>query len=683
MSNIGNVPFNWEEEPDNVLFGNMFSKGFDQNSMQPINLIENEVMYTSPFVASNKPKDGSFLKLDTPISVFENDFSYTIYVEKLQTGSEVLEAYNNRSVGKRDIVFFCEASSPNKSNLFKTFVLVKYGEEYRKLIYNLKEKKDKLQSKRQGSPIAILIENFDDELLDNYNILTKKYNIEIEIDSLRYVMENELTFTSNSSKTVADIYSWYNNGVSYVVDGVNGWLNDLKFSQEDYLPKKQETNATDSILSSAAKGIEYLIPDEIENFISDTFESALSRIKELAKENLPEPWVNFLKKVYNVVKEALKLFKKGIEFLAKIAVEEFLLGRALLMGFVNGLLSTIETILALIGWILKTNAYKKITGEYYRVLNSQLEFIEDFLDVIDEKANDFFNGITNLITDFSFDKVIDTLSVIGDKFKDLTRYDYAFFAGSFIFEVVLAVVLAFFTGGASLIVEASNLAEKQAVLFKMFIKEFVSTATMGLVDILKFFRILLTKFAEACSKGWKGFKRFLENLLSNKVDDVVKEDGKILDNITGNGLYGGKILSKSDIDDWAKLLNKKFGTILERVEKFESENILAQFDANTNTIKYKEDVTEYFMAHESFHAEEMHSIGFEEYTKNAPLKGIKEEEYTKENLIRLFKRERYVYNKLKANKKLYDLSGEEIWHIEAYFYEVKLRLIDRNIKIPK
>jgi predicted double-glycine peptidase len=99
---------------------------------------------------------------------------------------------------------------------------------------------------------------------------------------------------------------------------------------------------------------------------------------------------------------------------------------------------------------------------------------------------------------------------------------------------VLGLILAFFTGGASLIAEAANIAEKQAVFFKLLVQEIISTATMGLVDILRLFKILIAKFALACKNGWAGFKKFLENLLGNKADDVLAEEGKVLDDITND-----------------------------------------------------------------------------------------------------------------------------------------------------
>ncbi|MFB9096890.1 MULTISPECIES: zincin-like metallopeptidase toxin domain-containing protein [Flavobacterium] len=148
---------------------------------------------------------------------------------------------------------------------------------------------------------------------------------------------------------------------------------------------------------------------------------------------------------------------------------------------------------------------------------------------------------------------------------------------------------------------------------------------------------------------------------AKQIDEVIEHLRRVSgDNIKGKGFYGGKVLSKSDIEKWAKHLKKKYGTNLEKVDDFENPNVLAQFDANTNTIRYKDDVTEYFMLHESFHAEEFKKIGFDEYVKDAPLRGVKEADYTNENWIRLYKREKYVYDRLVENAKKYKLNSEEI-----------------------
>lgn len=111
-------------------------------------------------------------------------------------------------------------------------------------------------------------------------------------------------------------------------------------------------------------------------------------------------------------------------------------------------------------------------------------------------------------------------------------------------------------------------------------------------------------------------------------------------------------------------------------------DILAQFDPNTNTIKYKEDITEYIMAHESYHAEEMHKIGFDKYVENAHIEGTP---WTPENRITQYKREKYVYERLQEN--ISKFNNQEARHSFIYFDTLKAKLEkllkDNNIPFPK
>jgi hypothetical protein len=241
------------------------------------------------------------------------------------------------------------------------------------------------------------------------------------------------------------------------------------------------------------------------------------------------------------------------------------------------------------------------------------------------------------------------------------------------------LILAFFTGGASLIAEAANVVEKQAAFFKLLVQEIISTATMGLVDILRLFKILIAKFAQACKNGWAGFKRFIENLLGNKADDVLEEEGKVLDNAIGDGLYGGKVLSELEIEDWAIIIFKKYGTKLELVDDFGHPSILAQFDAVTNTIRHRKDVTKYLLFHETMHAEECFIIGKTKYLEDAQIVGTIQ---TNANAIRSYKREKYVYEKIKESSKKEGFNDQELFHNEIHFDIYVLELEKRKIKIP-
>ncbi len=157
-----------------------------------------------------------------------------------------------------------------------------------------------------------------------------------------------------------------------------------------------------------------------------------------------------------------------------------------------------------------------------------------------------------------------------------------------------------------------------------------------------------------------------------------------MDNIARNGdeigLYGGRILSKSEIEDWAKMIFKKYGTKLELVEDFGHPSILAQFDATTNTIRHKKDVTKYFLFHETMHADECFSLGKSKYLEDAQVVGTLQ---TDANAIRSYKREKYVYEKIKKHAKEQKFNSKELFHNEIHFDIYTIELEKRKIKIPQ
>lgn len=199
------------------------------------------------------------------------------------------------------------------------------------------------------------------------------------------------------------------------------------------------------------------------------------------------------------------------------------------------------------------------------------------------------------------------------------------------------------------------------------VRTFAKFVVKSIEDLIEAFQELLRLL-----KGEKGsFKKI--------IDEVFEAS-----NIKKIGYQGGKILSEAELEDWAKLLMKKYGTKLLKVDKFDDVDVLASFDPNTNTIKYTDDVTEYLMAHEHYHAEEMSKIGFDKYVKDAPLRGTKIEDYTSKNWQHIYKREKYVYDQLVKNAKSFNLNDEELNHAFYYFDgKVVLELEIRNIKIPK
>jgi hypothetical protein len=169
-----------------------------------------------------------------------------------------------------------------------------------------------------------------------------------------------------------------------------------------------------------------------------------------------------------------------------------------------------------------------------------------------------------------------------------------------------------------------------------------------------------------------GKKNSLKTILEA---DYIKKIGKSDE----YGIFGGKILGKAELDIWAKILKKKYGTTLKKVESFDNEEILAQFNGQTNVISYKDGTTNYIIFHESMHAEECYKIGKTEYLKDALMLG---EDVTEASLIRTYKREKYVHDKIVENLEKQGFNSDELEHNSDLLYYHKWKLETNNIEIP-
>ncbi len=544
--------------------------------------------YQSPFFERYRPKDGSLLKLDKPISVFDNGtgggFAYVSTAKICEDGSDVLKAYESTVPEDNQLIMICERTdNEKKTNFLGTFVLMKYGPIYKKMVTDLYNGiPHNIASKKEGSVTASLLRTFDNEIADNELILNKDFKVDVGFSKIRVATVAEIEEKTSTEEAVDAVYKSINKGIDWAVNGLSDLIEGIKFTEDDYVPKKEDNEP--SLLDYLAflvkleaevfeKAIDYLIPEELEKFLADTFEGVMEGLEkagEFVFDLLPEGCKRILKSIYAVVQDGIALFKEVCKKIAEFIEEAALLFKALLMGFVNGLLSTIQTLLKLVGWLIKPSNPNKSVGEIYKDWQPKLEFIEDLIDLIADKAGEFFGALKNLFLDFSLEKMRDVLSVFVDKASKLTPYHYAYFAGSFIFEVVLGVVLAVFTGGATAVAEAANFAEKMTAMLRLIARETISVVTMGIADILQLFRVLITKFVQACKNGWAGFKQFLEKLLANKADDIARDEGRVLEKYNSKAdpveeLFGAGI--KSHPEEWKRIIDDLFSNDVEIIYK--------------------------------------------------------------------------------------------------------------------
>jgi len=305
----------------------------------------------------------------------------------------------------------------------------------------------------------------------------------------------------------------------------------------------------------------------------------------------------------------------------------FLEGNTLDNAFYCGLIN---------GFIDELKAIPEMISLYAKISGSEKEY------------NAFINGIKKLIDEGIIKTIIEASTkeyVAAIKEGNVEKLYYNF--GHDIIQIV------------SLLIGVFQLAKG--------ISSFVNFTKKALDFIKRFGREGIEKLKKLNKKQIKEVFDELES------DNIKKGD-------LNYGRYGGKILNDKEIEGWRRLLKNKFKAKLEKVDSFSDPDVLAQFDPNTNTIKYKEGVTEYIMSHEHFHAEEMHEIGFKKYVKDASLKGTKfPDEYTDVSLTRSYKREKYVHDQI---IKKGGFNNQEMQHnffnLDFYAYHLE----KRNIAIP-
>ncbi|KAA5533894.1 hypothetical protein [Paenimyroides baculatum] len=670
------------------------------NTFTVFESIKTKEKYVSPFYAENGIKPGQNIVTDKPIS----DFNSTGIDDK---GNEGM-AYSNHIIQFNNGTEVYDAFKKDQESIPTDLLRMYYEEPKNDGFFNFSGKICLLNI---GSAFYDnIIKKFPESTTSFYH--KKEERVSMDVNSLetqaKYIKTIVDSKPLKNSLTEIEIYralklaAWHKSPVGELSDalgGVNRVLTEAieyvanavgkaQIGEERYLADKYNEESYKPLIGTS-QTLQLTVEGGF-SVLQTLIQGGLSLLKEIETADfLPTGFKTIISKLQNFniyLNQAITTIKQELK---GIIDETWKLANAFICGLVNGLISTLEFLLQIIAFLV--GLVKVPNYEEYAKYKKHIESLEQVLNMLFAEVPNIFNGLVKLITNFKNfnDKTIQELFSFTkdiENIKDaISKYQIAYYAGNIVFEVIIGALLAIFTGGAGNAIKAAQtLTQKSVQFLKIIGKEALSTLSFGITDLVVLFQSLIKQFVKACEKGFKGFIEWIRSLLSKEkkhLDDV-------LDNVEGVGIYGGKILSKADIDDWAKLLMKKFETKLERVDGFDKPGILAQFNANTNTIKYTDDVTEYILVHEHFHAEEMYKIGFKKYVKDAPLAGTEFKDYTNENWIRLYKREKYVYDQLMKNIKKYNLNKQEIstppfGHAFQYFDGIVFRMEQLNIPIPK
>lgn len=546
------------------------------------------------------------------------------------------------------------------------------------------------------------------DLYDNKNLYTEIKSVipELTDDQIKNLLQDGYIedIRVNIAKTYFKIASFFSSGISSLIPGLGILTNDAlrkgtslllekiivlieetKLAENRWQPKppKLQNGEVDKnynynpLISAGEDNNGTVNISEITNILktmltnqNNLVKLVLNIKKDFKKSSEPKGFLEILYKMYQSAYDIMYEVITNLEETSNLDVVKYNIKtyNAFLCGVWNGLVDSFAGLFAMVKMI-----YDGVT-----IGKDFIQNIEKYLPILLEQ----FDEAVQAIKKISFTEVA---KYIYEKLKEINlTFDpvaCAYFVGyvyGFIISLIIEIIVGILVSGG--ILDIPIIIQKlEEAIFGIFrlgwglvkgvarkIRTFSKFVVKSIKDLINAFQELL-KFL----KGEKGsFKKI--------IDEVFEAS-----NIKKIGFQGGKILTESEIEDWAKLLMKKYGTKLLKVDKFDNPNVLAQFDPNTNTIKYMDDVTEYLMAHEHYHADEMSKIGFTEYVKDAPIAGTDEVDYTVKNWIRHYKREKYVYDQINKNAKIFTLNGQEIWHSWAYIEEIKYTLTELKIKIPK
>ena len=156
-----------------------------------------------------------------------------------------------------------------------------------------------------------------------------------------------------------------------------------------------------------------------------------------------------------------------------------------------------------------------------------MEKSEDVLDWVAENVPKFLQGVKDLFKasgGISQSDMYGILDKMKEYFGNISRYTIAFYIGIFAFELLINILLLIFTEGAGNVVKGATYVQKAASLLKVLARETVSVATLGITDLLAFLSRFIIRFGKACAKGFKGFIRFIEDLLQGAKNGAKAEE---------------------------------------------------------------------------------------------------------------------------------------------------------------
>lgn len=563
------------------------NKGFvgDKNALSDyiINK-DNSPDYRSPFHDyRNTPLGYSYLT-DNPVSIFSStgvnekgEKGYEYYAEVLpcETGSQVYGSYQANARKKQALFLFYEKPNPNKSNFSGDFYIAKMGDYFVQLFKRFPES---LPS-NVNSQFFRNITSMEDEAAYLTQLAYTFERDKIDVTLVHQALMREYQFYTGDRRFEEII-----GNISSIPADAIGWcaekLEAFKPTEKNYNPKAKDYSplipiiggvAVPANINKAAQFFENLGDNPFVQGAEVAFskvwamvKQAANKVKDASIEHLPDAFKKLVNKITGVItdiKSFLTNITDDLSDMIKQGVEVLKIANAFYCGVNSGLISLIQCLLYILEFLLQpTTAF---SYQQYLERRDLMEKAEDVLDWVTENVPKFLQGVKDLfkasgsISQSDMEGILDKMK---EYFGDVSRYTVAFYVGIFAFELLINILLLIFTEGAGNVVKGATYVQKAASLLKVLARETVSVATLGITDLLTFLSRFIIRFGKACAKGFKGFIRFVEELLQGAKNGAKAEDlAMTAEEIEEIVLRGKKAQSIFNILASARIGFKKLG----------------------------------------------------------------------------------------------------------------------------
>ncbi len=559
----------WDEESQQILLSltkeNAFlsfkemEKGVfgkeGKDSFEKIRITANSDRMISPFYKEFGLKEGESIKVDVPISIFNyigkktstnkkateenppnekpkevHGYAYETLVQVEDTGTKVFEAYQKEKSGFNPyhVKLYYEKLNNHYFNFSGRNCIVNIGNTYYKNFIS-QFPKQKIRSWYDNRTKSIIVDSIELEAQYTKLVLDSVHqdNQLSEVDIYKAIQLN--AWSKSEAGSILNAIGSINDGMAEAVTKIAELIGKCKIEEKRYLADDKEykpflfdkTPSSPTILSI---GIGITVLEKL-------VQKNLSLLKKLNVENyLPSGFKKAIEELIGFTTKVNTMIKSAVTIVADIAGEYLKLVNAFVCGLINGLISLFEFAFQIISFMIGLDGFIKSYDDYLEQ-QKNIETLEEVLNFLFSEASTFLDGFINLIKDLKnttsedFEALIRSLS---EKLGNISRYQYAYYAGNIVFEVIIGVLLAVFTGGAGNAVKAANTTEKFLHYLKIIGCEFISTVTFGITDLLAILRKLLQSFARVCKNGFEGFIKWVENIFSGlkngkKVDNLIEE----------------------------------------------------------------------------------------------------------------------------------------------------------------